>query len=231
MLLVNQHLGFGVAAGEDGVPGNDANCVLLMHNDTGTFPDASSSAQSVTVGSGCTLDTTNKKFGAGSANCDGTTNGYLQIADAANLRFGSGDFTIELWVRLSSLASKHIIGKRNSGTAGSGWEMAFDGSGHVTFDNTASILKTGGTVVSTNTWTHIAVSRTGTTGRLFINGTLDGPTFSDSSNYSATVVIQVAKDPYGGGGNGTATGQFEEIRLSNSCRYTASFTPPTKQFI
>lgn len=214
--------------GLDGEPGNDANCVALLHNDTGSFLDSSASAQSTTVGSGCTLDTTNFKFGAGSANLDGTANGYLRIADAANLRPGTGDFTVELWLRFSSVTSRHIIGKRTSGAGG--WEVAFNGSGCVTFDNSSSILKTGGTAVSTNTWTHVAVSRTGTTGRLFINGTQDGSTFSDSSNYNQTVLVQMGVDPHSGG-NAAGTGQIDEVRLSNICRYTASFTPPTKQFV
>lgn len=217
-------------AGLDGVPGNDANCVALLHNDTGSFLDSSASSQSTTAGTGCTLDTTNFKFGGGSANLDGTANGYLRIADAANLRFGTGDFTIELWLRFSSVTVRHIIGKRTSGTPGTGWEVALDGSGRVTFDNTAVILKTGSTGLSTNTWTHVAVSRSGTTGYLFVNGSQEGSTFSDSSNYSATVLVQMGVDPHGGG-NAAGTGQIDEVRLSNICRYTAGFTPPAKQFI
>ena len=75
-----------------------------------------------------------------------------------------------------------------------------------------------------NQWTHVAVSRAGTSLRLFINGLLES-TVTNSTNFSQTAAARIGR------GRGTSTNYFWG-RISNfrlvigTAVYTAAFTPP-----
>lgn len=80
-------------------PGGDPyweNVVLLLHNDTSSFPDASSSPATVTVHN-TTFDSSVKKFGAGSASHK-ANNHYLEITDDGRFGVTTEDWTVEMWV-------------------------------------------------------------------------------------------------------------------------------------
>jgi hypothetical protein len=77
--------------------------------------------------------------------------------------------------------------------------------------------------LSTATWYHIAVSRSGANTRMFVNGTQAGSTYTDTNNYAAGAI--------GVGGRADATiplnGYIDDLRITKGiARYTANFTPP-----
>ena len=80
-----------------------------------------------------------------------------------------------------------------------------------------------------NEWYHVAVSRDGSNDiRGFVNGTQVGTTQNNSTSMVTTEGLWV-----GGGYNSTARildGYMDEIRISNTARYTANFTPDTTEF-
>jgi hypothetical protein len=86
-----------------------------------------------------------------------------------------------------------------------------------------------GSTLSLNIWSHIAICRSGTSTKLFINGTQSGSTSTDSTNYVASPVR------IGDGNDGTSTypysGYIDDLRITNGvARYTSTFTPPTQAF-
>jgi hypothetical protein len=183
------------------------------------------------------ISTAQSQFGGGSWLGDGTGD-YLQIANSSDFNFGSGNFTIEGWLRYST--TPNFIGLMRLATLGGvdGWNIQWDSSSRIylEFRNSAG---TGASVIvntqaiSANTWTHFAFTRSGNTVYAFRNGNLDA---------SATVTWQINPSTAPlviGSGYGISTtwglagefnGHLDEIRLSNTARYTANFTPSTQPF-
>jgi len=108
-----------------------------------------------------------------------------------------------------------------------GWQIQTDGSSHIQFAVNGTAIMTSTATVSANTWTYFAVSRSGTTAYLFVNGTLQTST-SNSTNFNQTDVLRIGS---GSGLGGAMTGYLDSIRLTKGiCRYTATFSAPTSSF-
>jgi hypothetical protein len=84
---------------ESGGGGGDPyfnNVVLLLHNDNSSFVDSSGDPATVTTNL-TTLDSSVKKFGAGSSS-HRANNNYLQITDDGRFGVTTEDWTVEMWV-------------------------------------------------------------------------------------------------------------------------------------
>ena len=208
--------------------------LLLLGTNTG-IQDATGKNNIINYGTSKTQANT-VKFGSGAMYFDGST-GYLQNLSASNKQlfaFGSGNFTVELWVYpLSqgghgSTNNDCLIDFRNNVSGGGGvcgtLYSYSNGTGVNWYVNGSVAIS--GSAISNNTWTHIAVSRSGTSTKLFINGTQAGSTFSDSTVYVASPIT--IGQFYDGTGGGYFNGYLDDIRVTNGiARYTANFTPPT----
>lgn len=205
---------------------------LLMHFD-GDYSDASGRHTAITpTASATTIDTTNYKFGTGSfvdTNLNAT--GNVAITDNLGDFTFAGDFTIDCWWLYPS--------------GGTGWSGAglFD-IGNTTLQILQNYYWTGsvnvqvitaniGTLNLTDTvalvagWNHIALTRQGSTVRLFKNGTLVA-----SGTYSGTLT------PTGGAYVGSsqsgypAQGNIDELRVINGTAiWTSNFTPPSAPYV
>lgn len=165
-----------------------------------------------------------KKFGKSSVWFNGYSQGVTAASDSA-YQFGTGAFTYECWVNPSQ------YGERDQPTGGTGTIFNHNAWFELRLDSSVLSLRkvpystaliSGGTL-SYDTWYHVAVSRSGTDLRLFVNGTLQG-TVTDSTNISSASAIYI------GHRNAAQfnTGYVDEFRVSNTARYTASFTPHTE---
>lgn len=142
----------------------------------------------------------------------------LSIPSSANLALGTGDFTIELWVKPLNSNNRLIS------WAGTGGPLIYtNSSNQLTFANygVADLLTTS-TTVPLNLWSHCAVTRQGTTLRLFINGTLAAST-TNSTNF-AQVAINLGVDS----STVYLKGYLSNVRvIKGTALYTSTFTPPT----
>ncbi|BCV01322.1 MAG: hypothetical protein CM15mV41_1330 [Caudoviricetes sp.] len=87
--------------------------------------------------------------------------------------------------------------------------------------NGSDLVTSGSTVVAADNWYHVAVQKSSTTVKIYLNGAEVG-TGTDSANYAAKAV-RFGADYAGANG---FTGHIDEIRLSNTNRYTTiPFTP------
>lgn len=173
----------------------------------------------------------------GSVYFDGTGD-YLTLANSTDFNYGSSDFSIEAWVYYPSsandsnnhgIASNYITSgnKRSWLFMLSGNTPSFIGSSDGTSGNNVTI--TSSVNVDDETWTHIAVSRTGTTVDLYVNGIKRaGTTSFHSSIYSNTDnPVEI-----GGYNNGTNTfdGYISNLRICKGhAVYTSQFIPPTRE--
>ena len=204
---------------------------LLVRADA-NFADSSSSARAVTnVGSVAVSPTA--KFGAGSAGFL-TAGQRLEYAGADTALNLPGDFTIEAWVRFATNNNNSPTLVERFRAAGGGWRLSAS-SYSVSFATTTS----GGTndrvssAVSRNLnqWYHIAVTRQGSTFRLFVGGALVSTgTDANAIASSASTPISVGGSPVYGS-TATLSGLIDDLRITvGTARYTAAFTPPTAAF-
>lgn len=197
---------------------------LLIHANSDLSD--STGTHTPTAGGNAAVSTAQSKFGGASIALDGSGD-TVTVADHADLDFGTGDFTIDLWVRFTSLGIGRGIFHRDNG-GGNGYQLIWSSSagGTLAFQAGGASLATGTWSPSTDTWYHVAVCRSGTSLRLFVDGTQVGSTATDSTSlaYTSDLVI-------GSGDSGRdLEGYIDEFRLMNGyARFTANFTAPTAE--
>ena len=222
--------------------GNDSNTVLLINCDgadaSTTFTDTSigGSTHTITANGSAQVDTAQKKFGTGSLQADGIDS-YLSIPDNADFDTGTGDFTVDAWVRYNSLptdgngfvvydhwadsSNYHNLSLRNNGGTYQ-FRLRVRLSGAFEVDSTFDAI-----TVTTGTWYHLALVRDSTTFRFFWDGVAKG-TIAD------TVSITGINGSYNIGryhGNyDYLDGWMDEYRLSTVARWTTGFTPPSEAY-
>jgi hypothetical protein len=206
---------------------SDANTVLLACQ-SNRFIDNSSNAYTITRAG----DTSVQAFSPfaptasyAAANVGGALyldgNDSLGYPSNAVLNFGTGDFTVEAWVYPTTTPSD---GGGPIGGATGDFLLAYNstatswaiGRNFVAWDtnfNQAPIV---------GTWQHLAVSRSGTTLRLFFNGVLVN-TVTNTNSYNMTSSGYIGTN----GSTGFFTGYISGLRAVKSAIYTAAFTPST----
>ena len=152
---------------------------------------------------------------------------YVDIATSTEFGFGTDAYTIECWIKPNSIAagSKAIFDMRTGATQVSAY-LYLD-SANLKYYVNGSVVITGATNLAADTWYHVAVSRTSTTTKMFLNGTQEGSDFSDGGNYGSTKPVRI-----GAAFDASADfpGYIDEFRISNSGRYTNTFTAPVGVF-
>jgi hypothetical protein len=143
------------------------------------------------------------------------------------------DFTVEAWVYPTAASGTYglTVAGTYDGISNGGWSLIVNrstgGPYGLAFIHANALQSIYGTYLSTAVWTHIAVSRSGSTLRLFVNGTV-----VTTTTYS-TVDSVVAPLCVGSQGAGAAIfqGYIDDLRITKGfARYTANFTPATKTF-
>lgn len=185
---------------------------------------------SVSANNSAQVDTAQSKFGGASLLTNRTNPDYLSVQNDANsLDMGSGDWTVEFFMRPTSLpggGAYHFIYDSRITGAGSQISIGLTNS-KVFFFTTNAFRITGATTLSLNTMYHVAVVKSGSTTTLYLDGTSDG-TYSDSNTYDARDDVRIGANFNAANG---FTGNIDEFRVSNSARYTNDFEIPTTQFV
>jgi hypothetical protein len=194
------------------------NTQLLLNFTNAGITDATSKNVLETVGN-AQISTTQSKWGGASMSM--SSGGYLVGPKTDLTSFGTGDFTMECWVYFNvNNAFQGVIATGNQSTGQGTIRLSSGGKLQALMSGTAMI--TGATTVSTSTWHHVALTRSGTSLRLFLNGVQDGSA-TDSNSYTGTGGVFVGNDT----GN-YLNGFVDDVRITKGfARYTANFTPPT----
>lgn len=95
------------------------------------------------------------------------------------------------------------------------------------------LVSTSNIASDTNVWTHVAVSRNGSTLRLFVNGVQEASStvsgYLDGANDRAEI-ITLGSNTYGANDN-CFKGYIDEVRLTKGVgRYTSNFVVPTRAY-
>lgn len=197
-------------------------------------------AHTITPNDNAQLDTAQYKFGTASGLFDGTSD-YLTVPDNADFNFASGDFAIDFWVRVSSLPG---AGSRyglfwhptTEDLRLAGCWIQSDGVIYVAVrDDTGTLIcylasSDSSVAIATDTWTHIAFTRSGSTWRLFIQGnqvsvTTNTTAYPDFTGDFYIARYQTSSTSY------TLNGWMDEFRVSKgSARWTSNFSVPTAAY-
>jgi len=213
-----------------------ANTVLLTCQ-SNRFKDNSSNAFAITV-NGTPQAQTFRPFAltvtyspavhGGSGYFNGSTD-YLSLASNAEFNIFGGDMTIDGWLYPTALTgrSEHflafIVNDANrvslyfSGTSFIFWTST-SGGGNGPKITSASF--------PTNTWTHVALVKSGATFTLYVNGISAG---TSSTTVYPTSAMSLNVGTYNGVTSTDAfTGYMSNVRIvKGTAIYTAAFAPPT----
>lgn len=211
---------------------------LAFLSKTAEAAAAGRTAFTLTAVGNAQIDTAQSQFGGSSLVLDGTGD-WLTVDNSSNeFQFGSGDFTVEGWINPSAINTsgspiEPIFSKYNTsnsqrmlsfgiydGFLGYFWASS-GGSGNVVQTTQA---------ISTGAWKHIALCREGNTWNTYYDGTrVDTRTLA--------VTLHASTDPvyigsYFGASLNEINGYIDELRVSDSARYTgSSYTVPTEPFV
>jgi hypothetical protein len=174
-----------------------------------------------------TISNVASKFGVGSISFPGALTAYLVTPTSSLLNFGTGDFTVECWVYFNSVASDQGL---FGGSTTNAWEIRWRtstglnlGRLNTAFDSTFAWSP------SATTWYHVAVTRSGTSVRGFVNGSQIGTTSTNSNTYDSGTLFYIGITDTA---NNAFNGYLDDVRITKGyARYTANFTAPTTAFL
>ena len=209
------------------------NTSLLLNMTNAGITDSAMINDLETIGD-AQISTSVKKYGSGSLKFDGSGDGLLIPANR-NATFGTGDYTVEAWVQLTNNAGQYypnVVTLTTADNNASSPFAIFYGDGGYGYQLGVSFGSLGGQFIPAytqtsflNTWRHIAVCRSGTTARVFVDG-VQAASVTDSYNYSGAYRIRCGYNvnEYGGF---YLNGYIDDLRITRGyARYTSNFTPP-----
>ena len=207
-------------------------------NTLAKFAAASRTAKTITNGGGAAVSTTQSKFGGASlvVSLSASTSTHFVSIDSsstsADLNIGTGAFTYEAWFYPvanggSSSTQASIIEGRSAANDGSSLGIYHNATNNLVVGALGtSTAMTSSQTVALNTWHHVALTRSGTTWTLWVNGA-SGATATSSTSISNPNIIRVGR---GYVTTATFRGYIDEVRISNTARYTGAFTPSASAF-
>ena len=196
------------------------------------FSDQSKYLRTLTAEGNAQVDTAVAQFGNPTALFDGTGD-FISSASSVDFDFGTGDFTIEAWVRFNTLNFFNgIFSRSNSSNTLRSFEFYVE-NGQMRFRfrdgaNAEYVISGTGSTLATGTFYHLAITREGSTFRLFHDGTQRGTASHAAGIRDGTQPQRIGEFV---GTTGALNGHIGGIRVvKGKAVYTANFTPPTGPF-
>ena len=216
----------------------DTDTKLMLHMDDTGLTDSSAAPNTMTLNGGVSRVSNQSEFGGYSAYIDGTNNSFLSTPNNSDFDFGTGNFTIDSWIRYTGTVSTYftIASAYQNSPGNDGWLLWVSGGVltllHFT-SATPDIIFNQAVTFNADTWYHVMVSRSGNNFYFGWNGTVTSPgTSSLSCNSGGTGLVigsVVTNHPQV---DLEATGWIDELRIvKGTAVWTANFTPPTAAYI
>ena len=189
---------------------------------------ADRSTKTITVHGDAKLSTAVKKFGTASLLLDGVGD-YLSVPTQADFEFGTGAWTIEAWIYNTSqpVANQVIFDFRTTNPQEVPTVYINTTTNTLRFSSSGLFHIDSGTAIPINTWTHIAISKSGSSTKMYVAGVQVGSTYTDTNTYvQGAITIGARYD-----GTTPFFGNIDDVRISKGvARYTgATLTLPTAQ--
>ncbi len=153
------------------------------------------------------------------------TNAQIEVADSSDFNFSGGMFTWEARIYPANISGTRVLFHQQTDAAN--YIRIFLNAGVPTLNvvSTGPVTEVsliGSSALSVDTWYHLAVVESGDGWYMFLNGALAGyvSDVSRAANYTGSVYIGSS------GGANYFVGSMDEMRVSNSDRWTSAFTSP-----
>lgn len=127
----------------------------------------------------------------GSAYFDGSGD-FLSVASNSAFDIGSSDFTIECWFNANSFAAAFGLISRY-GSPPSGWVLRVTSATNIRFVRGADVILDSTTTMTTGSWNHVAVVRSGSTLSVYHNGNRINQATSISNFTDASTALQIGR--------------------------------------
>lgn len=187
--------------------------------------DSSVKPKNITLHNGASISTTRSRFGGGSLFLDGS-NKYASIPDSTDFGFGTGDFTIEMWVYPLDNNNWRTLIAIGTHTNGLLWRI---GTGGDQLYFNGNYWNWNASSVPLNIWSHLTLVRNSGAIKVFINGTesLSTSDGNTATNLGSSKAVNIgAYNP----GSETFNGYLDEIRITKgigTARYNSNFDVKT----
>jgi len=225
--------------------------LLLKMNGTNgstTITDSSSSAKAMTANGNAQISTARSKFDGASLLLDGTGD-YVSTPNSTDFDLSTGDFTIEAWIYIAGNSTASNDGNRygtvmacyptSGGTLNNAYTLGLEANATTTGtglsfsswqSGTTLSQVVGTTTISQNAWHHVAACRSGTTTRLFVDGSLHASGTLTNQNVNCDHEMRIGMSGVAGF-LAALNGNIDELRITKGiARYTAAFTPSAAPF-
>jgi len=174
------------------------------------------------------VSTTQAKWGTTSMYFDGTTNTRLIPSTSDLGAFGTGDFTIEFWIRFTAVNTAQVIIDFRSAASSVAPVIGLKNTGVIYYytGGTSPGERITGSTLSANTWYYVAVTRASGTTKMFVDGSQVGSSYADSNSY-----VGIAGRPWVGNlADGTTPAQnltayIDDLRITRGYARTISSSP------
>ncbi|MDR2880838.1 MAG: LamG domain-containing protein [Azoarcus sp.] len=198
-----------------------SNTVLLAHFDGangGTvFPDSGPLGLAMTrVGSATTSTAVATTIGGAFLNCPGGAN-YINIADNGAFAFGTGDFTIEMWLYIPAAGYQGaFLDTRPNSTQGSYIWFALNSSTRqfMLSVNNTTILSTAQNIFTLNKWVFVVLQRRAGTLTIVVDGVVKGLVQNNTNFLSPSTGAKLGYNSFGGSGGDNFNGYIDEVRVT-----------------
>lgn len=150
----------------------------------------------------------------------------------------TGTLTVEAWIRPDALNAKQVIvSKRQTQANGGGYELRLNASNQLvfaTYDSTGTVTSNATstatlTAADVHTWVHVSGSLNTSNGRMRVclKGVVETPVTNGLAPGTGTTRVQLGRAVPSGTAQDLFAGRIDEVRISNTERYSANFTPGT----
>jgi len=219
--------------------GIDASVVAMYHFDgldgSTTITDSSGNSHTGTCHNHAQLDTAVKKIGTASLMFDAAGDDYVSVATHADFQFGTGDFTIDYWIRLTTTDNGIPVFFQHDDNDNYWWlympkeSIGSEKATFVAYKTAAAVCQYNYTLsnLTMNAWHHFALVRNATTFDLYLDGIRCPKVTIFEIGASSWPVYSADIDIGGWASNtGMKSGWMDEIRISKgTARWTSDFIP------
>ena len=199
-------------------------------NGSTTLVDESIVGRTLTAVGDAQLSTSSPLRGASSLLLAGA--GYVDIAASASLDLGTNPFCVEFLINTSTFSldggvQRTVLALGNYNDA-AGLAICFyagAASSNISVFTNAQIV-TGTIPAADGSTHHVALDRSGTTMKLFVDG-VQSASVSNSQNYNsaASNAARIGAGRFDNA-SGRLIGKLDELKITRASRYQSAFTPP-----